>query len=96
MEMLASIDDRPFKITTDFVIQLDNYLEMPAYVELADSLGADDIRVQNMWNWNTWSDEEFAEKNVFDARHTRYTEMRQLINSINNPKFFTRWKDDGN
>lgn len=62
----------PFEVTADFVVQRDNYREIPAFVELCSELGIKHINWQKMWNWGTWGTEEFQQRNVYDAQHPEY------------------------
>lgn len=80
-----------FKIMADFLVQKDNWREILDYVSLADDLDFDRISVQKMWNWGTWSQEEFDERNVFDAAHPEHDAMISLVRSIENDKFDVPW-----
>jgi MoaA/NifB/PqqE/SkfB family radical SAM enzyme len=42
----------PLKITADFVVQLDNYKEIPAFVKLCEQLGITTINFQKMFLLN--------------------------------------------
>jgi MoaA/NifB/PqqE/SkfB family radical SAM enzyme len=70
----------PVKITADFVVQLDNYKEIPAFVELCNSLGIDKINFQKMWNWDTWSQEKFDQNNIYNPTHPQYQQLIDMFN----------------
>jgi len=56
-----------FKFVLHFVVQAENYHEMPAIVELAEKYGADRVWLNKITNWNTFVD--FKSKNVDDPDH---------------------------
>jgi MoaA/NifB/PqqE/SkfB family radical SAM enzyme len=70
-------------ISADFVVQLDNYHEIPAFVELCSQLGIQRIAFQKMWNWGTWDYEIFKEKNIFDTSHPKYPELVKMFKQAN-------------
>ena len=75
----------PFDIAADFVVQLDNYKEIPIFVELCAALGIKRIFWQKMWNWGTWPMEEFLEKNIYDSQHPAYDDLRRIFAQAKQP-----------
>jgi len=70
-------------IRADFVVQLDNYHEMPAFVELCKKLNLENgISFQKMWNWGTWSQEEFDHKNIYNPNHPEYKKLVAVFESV--------------
>jgi sulfatase maturation enzyme AslB (radical SAM superfamily) len=69
----------PLKIRADFVVQLDNYKEIPAFVKLCEQLGITTINFQKMWNWGTWPAEEFAKKNIYNPDHPQYDKLVEIF-----------------
>jgi sulfatase maturation enzyme AslB (radical SAM superfamily) len=63
------------KVTADFVVQRDNYKEIPAFVQLCNSLGIQHINFQKMWNWGTWPQQVFDHNNIYDPAHPLYNEL---------------------
>jgi MoaA/NifB/PqqE/SkfB family radical SAM enzyme len=59
-----------FEFILHFVVQAENYQEMPAIVALAEKYGADRIWLNKITNWNTFKD--FKYKNVADPTHPEY------------------------
>lgn len=55
-----------------FTVQVDNFHEMGAAAELADSLGVTGLYFGKMTNWGTFSPEEYAQKAVFVPTHPQY------------------------
>jgi molybdenum cofactor biosynthesis enzyme MoaA len=66
-------------LSADFVVQLDNYKEIPAFIDLCQELGIDKINWQKMWNWGTWSQEEFLNKNIYRSDHPQYADLVQVF-----------------
>ena len=64
------------KISADFVVQLDNYKEIPAFVELCTELGIDNINLQKMWNWGTWDNITFEQNNIYNPNHPLYEDLK--------------------
>jgi MoaA/NifB/PqqE/SkfB family radical SAM enzyme len=67
------------RITADFVVQADNYREIPLFVDLCADLGIGRINWQKMWNWDTWSPEQFAEKNIYSSDHPEYQKLVDIF-----------------
>jgi|688.fasta_scaffold151101_2 sulfatase maturation enzyme AslB (radical SAM superfamily) len=67
------------KVTADFVVQRDNYKEIPAFVELCQDLGIKHINFQKMWNWGTWPQRVFDHNNVYDPAHALYPELADVF-----------------
>lgn len=72
------------QISSDFVTQLDNYKEIPEYVNITTDLGFDKINIGKMWNWGTWDTEKFKQLNVSDSAHPLYTEFIEIIKPYKN------------
>jgi len=75
-------------LQSDFVVQLDNYREIPQYIKITEDIGFDNIFASKMWNWGTWDNSEFSRLNVTDPLHSNHAELVKIINNIDNPKFF--------
>ena len=72
-------------LSADFVVQLDNYHEIPAFVELCGQLGIRQINFQKMWNWGTWEQQTFDEKNIFNPAHPQHPELLNMFKQANRP-----------
>lgn len=70
----------PVRVTADFVVQEDNYKEIPAFAELCNGLGIQNINYQKMWNWNTWPEDELRQRSVWHEAHPKYQLVVDLIN----------------
>jgi sulfatase maturation enzyme AslB (radical SAM superfamily) len=63
------------RITADFVVQLDNYKEIPMFVDLCKSLGIAHFNLQKMWNWGTWDNATFEQNNIYNPAHPLYEDL---------------------
>ncbi len=73
-------------LSSDFVVQLDNFQEIPQYISLTKSLGFDNINLSKMWNWGTWEDEEFAHLNISNVGHPQHQELVTIIKPYSSDK----------
>ena len=63
----------------NYVVQRDNFREMPSFVRLAKSLGVDSIGFQKMLNFRNLSEKEYLEKSlVIDDEYLNY-ELYQVL-----------------
>ena len=80
-----------FQFILHFVVQAENYREMPGIVELAEKYSADRIWLNKITNWNTFSD--FASKNVDDSSHPENASYLSIARQLKeksktyNPRF---------
>jgi MoaA/NifB/PqqE/SkfB family radical SAM enzyme len=81
-------NQHPLQITADFVVQLDNYKEIPDFVKLCDQLGITTINFQKMWNWGTWPTEIFEQKNIYNPSHPQYKELIEIFKQANREILF--------
>jgi sulfatase maturation enzyme AslB (radical SAM superfamily) len=78
------IDQHKFttKLTADFVVQTDNYKEIPEFVKICQDIGITNINLQKMWNWGTTSQEEFDRNNIYNPSHPEYDNLKQIFESV--------------
>jgi molybdenum cofactor biosynthesis enzyme MoaA len=69
-----------FKLILHFVVQAENYREMPAIVDLAEKYGAHNIWLNKITNWNTFTD--FKSKNVTDCDHPEYQSYLKVVQQL--------------
>ena len=81
-QVRAMINNNKFKtkLISDFVVQLDNYQEIPTYIEIAKSIGFDSIQLSTMWNWGTWEMDEFNQLNISDPTHPKHQDLIDILN----------------
>jgi wyosine [tRNA(Phe)-imidazoG37] synthetase (radical SAM superfamily) len=80
-------------LTANFVVQTANYQDMPAYVELCDSLGFNEINFQKIVDWGTF--DNFKDQAVWMDSHPLYQDFLSVLQhpSLNNKKInFTNLK----
>lgn len=63
----------------DFIAQLANYTEMPAFVELSKSLGADCAYFSRLMDWGTWPRREYLQQCVWELNHPRYDDFMRVL-----------------
>jgi sulfatase maturation enzyme AslB (radical SAM superfamily) len=72
----------------DFVVQLANYTEMPAFVELSRAMGADCAYFSRVLDWGTWPRKEYLQQCVWESNHPLYEDfMRVLADPILHDSF---------
>jgi len=69
-----------FKLILHFVVQAENYQEMPAMVDLAEKYGADRIWFNRITNWNTFTN--FKSKNVTDCDHPVHQSYLRVVQQL--------------
>jgi MoaA/NifB/PqqE/SkfB family radical SAM enzyme len=80
-----------FQFILHFVVQAENYHEMPAIVELAERYKADRVWLNKITNWNTFFD--FNSKNVDDPAHPENKQYLDIAKKLKeksktyNPRF---------
>lgn len=62
----------------DFVVQDENYREMPEFVNLGKALGVDKVYFQRISNWGTFSKTEFLEKDIVNPNHPLHLNFREI------------------
>jgi len=77
----------------DFVVQKANFREMAAFVHLARSLGAGRACFSRLFNWGTWSTDEFLEQCVWEKGHPLFEEFQEIMRD---PVFDDPFVDMGN
>ncbi len=65
----------------DFVVQRANYREMPEYIAIGQSIGADQVGFSMLLNWNTWSDTEFEAQCVWKRNHPEFDRFMAVLRS---------------
>lgn len=67
----------------NFVVQRENYKEMPLFVKWGEELGVDEIFFTKILNWGTYTDEEF--KNISMMESDGITPKPELLEILNDP-----------
>lgn len=62
-----------------FVVQENNFAEMPAFVALAKRFGFDLVMFNKLLNWGTFSPSEYRSRAVHLLEHARHAELREVL-----------------
>jgi sulfatase maturation enzyme AslB (radical SAM superfamily) len=77
----------------DFVAQQANYTEMPAFVELSRTMGADGAYFSRLLDWGTWPHKEFLQQCVWETNHPLYEDFMRVLDD---PCLHDSFVDPGN
>lgn len=77
----------------DFVVQKANFREMSPFVHLARDLGAGRASFSQLFNWGTWSKDQFMDQCVWDKHHPLFEEFVEVMRD---PLFDDPFVDMGN
>lgn len=76
---LARKEGRVKVVNLLFVVQKDNYQEMPDFVRLVKRLGFDCVDFSKIGNWGTFTDEEFKNISMFDENDNPKKELTEVL-----------------
>jgi wyosine [tRNA(Phe)-imidazoG37] synthetase (radical SAM superfamily) len=76
-EMRRSGSLRRFQI--NFVVQEENYQEIPEFVELGMRLGVDSIWFQRVTNYGAYAEAAFAQADVTSRSHPKHAELLNIL-----------------
>lgn len=62
-----------------FVVQANNYHEMPDFIRLGKRLGCDEVLFQRLINWGTFPESEFFLRSIDDTAHPSHKEFLALL-----------------
>jgi hypothetical protein len=63
----------------NFVVQKENFREMIEFVQLGKELGVDFVLFQRMFNFASFSEEAFRERDVASPTHPDHAELRDIL-----------------
>lgn len=63
----------------NFLVQANNFEEMPAFASLGKRLGCDIIEFQRLENWGTYTEHEYRERAVHESFHPRHQDFLRVI-----------------
>jgi len=64
----------------NFVVQRENYKEIPEFIKLGISLGCDRILFTKLLNWGTYTEEEFEKRSMVDLDGKPRVELQKILN----------------
>lgn len=85
-ELRTSGEIQNFRI--NFVVRLENYEQMPKFVELGNKFGVDDIYFSRMEDWGSFSCNQLPERQVHLADHPKHNHFLEILESpeLKDPK----------
>lgn len=78
LDNLAFIQSLNIPVKLSFVVQQNNYLEMPDFVALAHGLGFE-VYFSQLVNWGTFSEQEYIGRAVHHRDHPEYAEFIRIL-----------------
>lgn len=81
------------RLQLDFVVQAENFRELPEFIKMADALDADSVFLQRITNWGTFSEQAFQAVDIFNETHPYHEEF---LNILNDPALQMKFVDRGN
>ena len=81
------IKEHKFKtrVSADYVVQKNNYKDLPKFVEICKELGIQVNITHKMWNWGTWDEETFDDMNAYHPDHPLYEDVKKYFRLANLP-----------
>ena len=79
MDNLAYLDSTGIPLRMNFIVQADNFREMPEFVELASRFDAYYIRFDAINNWGSYTKGEYLERAVHFPQHPQHEELRSVL-----------------
>ncbi|MBL6445763.1 4Fe-4S cluster-binding domain-containing protein [Fulvivirga sp. 29W222] len=64
-----------------FVVQENNFTEMPDFVRLGRRLKCDEVLFQKIFNWGTYEDTDFKKHAIHKSTHERHNDLVRVLNS---------------
>lgn len=63
----------------DYVVQAQNFRDIPGYVGIARGLGVDNVAFAPIFNWGTFSPAEFAKQIIWSVEHPEFEEFLAIL-----------------
>jgi MoaA/NifB/PqqE/SkfB family radical SAM enzyme len=79
MENLGGIRDRDVPLQLNFVVQANNYREMPSFVKLANTLRAHRIYFSALDNWGSYDTGDFLPRAVHNPGHPEHEPLLEIL-----------------
>lgn len=67
------------RFSISFLVQTNNFREMPAFVRMGKRLGCDLIEFQRLENWATFSDKEYKKRAIHQPCHPDHRELLLVL-----------------
>jgi MoaA/NifB/PqqE/SkfB family radical SAM enzyme len=79
MERCSACRIKGLPLHLKFTVQAENYREVPAFVDLGESLGAKMIMFTALENWGTYDEDEYAKRAVHRPSHPEHGALLQVL-----------------
>lgn len=79
MDNLAHLAGTDIPLRLNFIVQADNFREMPKFVELASRFNARYIRFDAINNWSTYTQDEYSKVAVHFPSHPQHEALRVVL-----------------
>jgi molybdenum cofactor biosynthesis enzyme MoaA len=79
MSNLAYLVREGIPLRVNFVVQANNFREMPAFVELAIRIGAEYVRFDGINNWGAFTPEEYKARAVHFPSHPEHFQLKEIL-----------------
>lgn len=81
MKFLSKIRaEKKFKhLQVNFVVQQKNYREMPHFAKMFLDMGCDSVSFSKVFDWGSWTKEEFAANCVWEESHPDYDHFLSVL-----------------
>lgn len=71
-----------FELNGRLIFQKENYKDSFKFYELCQQWYCDNIEYSRIYNWNTWSAEEFVQNDVYNTNHREYLEAAEIVSQL--------------
>ena len=79
MSNIANVVNCGIPLRMNFVVQANNFREMPDFVEMCFKLGAEYVRFDAINNWGAFSREDYLNRAVHFPSHPKHEELRTVL-----------------
>lgn len=79
MANIANIVACGIPLRLNFVVQSNNFREMPRFVDMCFDLGAEYVRFDALNNWGSFTREEYLERAVHFPSHPAHSELKEVL-----------------
>ena len=76
---LAFLAEAKIPLRLNFVVQENNFCEMPDFVKMAIDLGVYHVRFDALSDWGSWSQAELTSRSVHLPTHPRHPELLKVL-----------------
>jgi len=81
-KLLTNLDflaETEIPLRLNFVVQANNFQEMPAFVELATTFRACHVRFDALSDWGSWPKDELERRSIHLPTHPRHAELLEVL-----------------